>query len=433
MELATAEKIVPLDPGVKLLLLPELAVKLTLGALVRKKDNVMAITFEDETILLDEADFDLAARAAKKLKVKNPNLKELSAGKLIGMVGWAKKYISEELFLPGVTRVLYWQAPEKGSAFWRALAPAMAVNAGTRALAHLVSPRRSAREALEYDVVVFQLGYDRMTQQYARILQGMGKKIVFDFDDDYFSSKPWHGAHEAFQSEEARENLKAMIALADVVTVTTAYLKEKYQPYAKRVEILPNYIPLAVWPKSESNSTNEFRVLWAGSPSHFGDLHEVADALVSFAKRQKNIRLIFFGREPVGLEEVRDQVVCLPWCEMEEYPIKLAEVKADIAIAPLADMEFNLAKSNIKVLEYAACGYPIIASDVGPYHDTIDNGVDGFLCKNAEEWSKALAALLHSTDLRDKFRERATQMVRKYDIDRHRLEIENFFSSLRGG
>ena len=432
IDMMVAEAIRPLDPGIKLLLLPELAVKLTLGALVRQKENVVAITFEDETILLDKADFDLAAKAAKKLKLKNPDLKQLSAGKLLGMLGWAKKHISEELFLPGVVRVLYWQAPEKGSAFWRALVPAMAVNVGTRVLAHLVSPRRSAREALEYDVVVFQIGYDRMTQQYARSLQSLGKKIVFDFDDDFFSSKRWHGGHEAFQNVQAREDLKGMIGLADAVSVTTAHLKEKYMPYAKRVEILPNYIPLAAWPKSEPHGTDEFRVLWAGSPSHFGDLKEVASALITFAKKQSNVRLIFFGREPVGLDEIKSQVVCLPWCEMDEYPIKLSEIKADVAIAPLVNAEFNLSKSNIKALEYAACGYPIIASNVGPYKDTIDNGADGFLCQDQGEWEKALTALLHSSELRSQFRERATEMVRRYDVDRHRHEIENFFTSLGG-
>ena len=39
----------------------------------------------------------------------------------------------------------------------------------------------------------------------------------------------------------------------------------------------------------------------------------------------------------------------------------------DVGIAPIADIPFNRAKSNVKVKEYAAMGVPWLASPIGPY------------------------------------------------------------------
>ncbi|HMJ02338.1 MAG TPA: hypothetical protein VK506_05315, partial [Conexibacter sp.] len=41
----------------------------------------------------------------------------------------------------------------------------------------------------------------------------------------------------------------------------------------------------------------------------------------------------------------------------------------DVGIAPIADIPFNRAKSNVKVKEYAAMGVPWLASPIGPYAD----------------------------------------------------------------
>jgi hypothetical protein len=48
---------------------------------------------------------------------------------------------------------------------------------------------------------------------------------------------------------------------------------------------------------------------------------------------------------------------------------ELAEQVApfDIGIAPIADIAFNRARSNVKLKEYAVVGVPWLASPVGPY------------------------------------------------------------------
>jgi glycosyltransferase involved in cell wall biosynthesis len=49
----------------------------------------------------------------------------------------------------------------------------------------------------------------------------------------------------------------------------------------------------------------------------------------------------------------------------DQLPTRMA--RWDIGLAPIADNPFNLARSDIKLKEYAACRLPWLASDRGPY------------------------------------------------------------------
>ena len=52
---------------------------------------------------------------------------------------------------------------------------------------------------------------------------------------------------------------------------------------------------------------------------------------------------------------------------IEQYPAKLASLNLDLALAPLEDNLFNHCKSNLRLLEYGACGFPVVCSDLITY------------------------------------------------------------------
>ena len=51
----------------------------------------------------------------------------------------------------------------------------------------------------------------------------------------------------------------------------------------------------------------------------------------------------------------------------EKYPKRLANLDLDLALAPLEYNLFNDCKSNLRLLEYGACGFPVVCSDALPY------------------------------------------------------------------
>lgn len=63
----------------------------------------------------------------------------------------------------------------------------------------------------------------------------------------------------------------------------------------------------------------------------------------------------------------------------------------DFAVAPLVDTAFNRAKSDLIFLEYAAAKLPCVASNIGPYSETVKHGETGLLAQNTtESWTEQL-------------------------------------------
>ena len=69
---------------------------------------------------------------------------------------------------------------------------------------------------------------------------------------------------------------------------------------------------------------------------------------------------------------------------------------------PLINNEWAEGKCGFKGLQYMALGIPAILSPVGVNNTIIQNGINGFLCSNEEEWKSQLIALFESSELRKK-------------------------------
>jgi glycosyltransferase involved in cell wall biosynthesis len=78
----------------------------------------------------------------------------------------------------------------------------------------------------------------------------------------------------------------------------------------------------------------------------------------------------------------------------------MASLDLDIAVAPLEDNWFNQCKSNLRLLEYGAMGWPVVCSDVFPYQSYEPPVIR---CKNnAEEWVRSISELIDNDSKRVK-------------------------------
>lgn len=75
---------------------------------------------------------------------------------------------------------------------------------------------------------------------------------------------------------------------------------------------------------------------------------------------------------------------------------------AAIAIVPLYQCEWCWCKSANKAATFAAVGIPTVASDVPPYREFIEHGVNGYLAFSPNDWYDPLKLLLESEKLRKK-------------------------------
>ena len=422
------QRVEPLSSSMKQLAIPEIAVKLALGAKIGRSGDQGAIRFEGEEIRMHGADLDLAIEISKKVLEKTP--RKITPGAVITMVGAANKILSDKIFRPDSIRVLYYAVESKASAFYRCIMPMYALNMSGKAVSQ-ASVMRYGRESLNYDVIVLQIADSPSALEFMTALQNEGKKVVYEIDDAFHKLEPWHPQFASYGQPERHEAVKAMMRQADAVQVSTQWLADEYRQYARRIEVIPNMVELATWPPTErARKDGLWKVLWAGSSSHSGDLQIVVPALAAFAKLHPNVRIVFFGQSPPGSDIPKEQIEVIDWCEFEEYPVKFSGVDADVAIAPLADVPFNYGKSNLRVLQCWASKYPVIASNVGPYAEAIRHGSDGLLCEEGG-WLASLEKTYQNEDLCKRFVDAGLERAKEFDVRPNIKKILSFYSSLK--
>jgi hypothetical protein len=217
-----------------------------------------------------------------------------------------------------------------------------------------------------------------------------GAFIVFGQDDLMFALPPKNPFSKTGY-KDAKKRLRRCLGIADRVVVTTEPLAEELRSMADDVQVMPNYLDEAIWGDltSERGISEKPRVGWAGAQQHLGDL-ELLEEVVRETSHE--VDWVFFGMCPEFLhpyvKEIHNPV------SFAEYPEKLATLNLDLAVAPLEYNRFNNSKSNLRILEYGALGWPVIASDIAPYQD-------GPVCRvpnQARAWIKAIRARIHDLD-----------------------------------
>ncbi len=85
----------------------------------------------------------------------------------------------------------------------------------------------------------------------------------------------------------------------------------------------------------------------------------------------------------------------------------------DISVMPLVDNDLSRGKCAMKILESMAMGIPVVASDVGENKYIIEDGVNGFLASNTEDWVRKLEILIRDESLRKRMGEAGLKTIQE--------------------
>lgn len=188
---------------------------------------------------------------------------------------------------------------------------------------------------------------------------------IYTLDDLITNIPPSNPSFGALPADAMAERLALGLKASHRLIVSTEPLMEACRHLIDDIRLVPNTLEWSVWSalRSRRRRGQKMRVGWAGAQQHAGDLRFMQEVV---GATYQEIDWVFLGMAPEGMKpliaEFHDYVH-----DFAAYPAKLASLDLDLAVAPLEQHPFNEAKSNLRLLEYGALGWPVICTDILPY------------------------------------------------------------------
>lgn len=229
-----------------------------------------------------------------------------------------------------------------------------------------------------------------------------GVPYVLDYDDAIFHNYDQH--IYTWVRRMFGRRLDGLMTQAALVVGGNNYLANRARDAAApRVKVVPTVIDLvrypypfhasATAPKAFLKTDDLPRIVWIGSPLTVHYLQLLREPLLALARRQPFI-LRVIGGGAVDLPGVPVEVV--QWAENTEVK-NISD--CDVGVMPLLDSSWERGKCGYKLIQYMACGLPVVASNVGVNAEIVQHGENGFLVNTPDEWVTALSNLLGDKSL----------------------------------
>jgi GT2 family glycosyltransferase len=215
------------------------------------------------------------------------------------------------------------------------------------------------------DVIVLQrqIGDERLDAMRRIKLLSQAFK-VYELDD-YLPNLPSKSVHRKTIPKDALRALRKGLSYVDRFVVSTQTLADEFHGLHDDIRVVENRLPMEWWgdlPQSKRRGGRKPRVGWAGGASHTGDLELIADVVMALVDE---VDWVFFGMCPDKIKPYVQEFH--PGVDIDAYPKALAALDLDLALAPLENNQFNRCKSNLRLLEYGICGFPVVCTDLVCY------------------------------------------------------------------
>lgn len=295
-----------------------------------------------------------------------------------------------------------------------------------------------------YEVIVIQkpLLPGKLFPFLELLISLVNPRILFDFDDArfvYHERTSPERRNWLYRKFEDPTNMERIISRAAHVTPGNSYLANFALRYNKNVTIVPTPIDVDQFVPHEETAITENRpasrpivIGWIGTS---GNLRYVEALAQVFKEIQENHDIeLCIVCNPITRSLALDGVKWrwVDWALESE----LAELyKFSIGIMPLDDSSWERGKCGFKLLQYMACGIPVIGSPVGVNLAIIRDGENGFLADSPEAWKTRLVRLIGDKELRRKFAAggRST-VVANYALDKtYPLLADSIIAVAKGG
>lgn len=215
------------------------------------------------------------------------------------------------------------------------------------------------------DLIFLQRPFDMTHVKAIEISKSNRKPVWVDYDDDLINIQPDNPSFRTYGSKEVKKNVQAIIEMADVVTVSTPFLKNQLGQRSEKVIVIPNALNDFIFKdrKRENVVRSNRMACWRGSSTHEKDLMSVGSQLIELSHKLKDMSFCFVAYNPWFITEAMHdkRTMVVDGMDVIEYHKFMAKIAPAIQVVPLHDSPFNRSKSNIAWIESCWAGAVTVA------------------------------------------------------------------------
>jgi L-malate glycosyltransferase len=232
---------------------------------------------------------------------------------------------------------------------------------------------------------------------FERLVLLLNKNVIYDIDDMIFIGQKDAGKKSFVQKLKGKRKPLVLIKGAAYVIVCTPKLESiglEINKHKNVIDISSTLNTERFLPVTSYNKREVTVLGWTGSHSTIPFLHTLTPVLQKVAAKRK-IKLLVIADQSYQMEGVETEFI--KWTSENE----VADLhKMDIGLYPIPMNEWSLGKSSLKALTYMSVALPVVTPAYGTNFRIIEDGVDGVLVKNEEEWVESIVDLIDDAEKR---------------------------------
>ncbi|MCA2978792.1 MAG: glycosyltransferase family 4 protein [Myxococcaceae bacterium] len=208
--------------------------------------------------------------------------------------------------------------------------------------------------------------------------------VVFDFDDAIYL-----GADGAPSAARARTFRQAVDSANHVIAGNEHLAQMTRAPW--KTTVVPTVVDTTTYvPSPVTRSAGDLVIGWMGTASNFAYLREVMPAVLRALEHLPRARLRVVSNGVLPEYAAHPLVEQWRWSAEREL---MALQSFDVGLMPLPDTEQTRGKCGFKMLQYMACGVPVVASAVGANPGLFAGSGAGLLVPAGGDWTAAVLEL----------------------------------------
>lgn len=242
-----------------------------------------------------------------------------------------------------------------------------------------------------------------------------GIPVVVDYDDAFFHNYDLH--RSAIVRRMLGKKMRPLISGAQMVIAGNEYLASYARQWNDRVSIVPTVVDTDLYFPAKLKGNRDVTVGWIGSPSTWTVYVRPYLSLLREICAETGARFLVVGAGNLAERDRFEGMELRAWNEAHEIA---AIQEMDVGIMPLPDDPWARGKCGYKLIQYMACGLPVVASPVGVNSDIVTDGTTGFLATDNAAWLSALNRLITDAELRRRMGEAGrARAVKAYSVQAH--------------